>query len=351
MGSPARGHAEPGEPHDQRCVTAGVARTRGSAPARARCHPEHTVCAPRRSTARRRARWRRPRRVATEAVEGRTTPRPDAVPALPPGAPQRAAGPDLPAIAGHPSTTRWLRSYPRCPASREERTAWRDDARACPDARPPRGTRADPAFFVPRNYRPLIASEPIHRLACAPRTSTAPSSAHTLTAATRGRRELSRSAWLGIIVASDFAMATRAGTSSGACRSRPEHQVSCPMSGQYLESMSDTYTEQHNLVTCRMPPRQRGRDKVEGVALSASLSASLRAYVRNPDITAKALHRTDLNSCGGRTRCSSHARGNRVDEHPHPLSLRRDPARVTSISKSTRRSQGQQPVSDPYAMT
>jgi hypothetical protein len=64
-----------------------------------------------------------------------------------------------------------------------------------------------------------------------------------LTAATRGRRELSRSAWLGIIVASDFATATRAGTSSGACRSHPEHRVSCPDAGQCHESMSDTYTE------------------------------------------------------------------------------------------------------------
>src|SRR5678815_1300077 len=47
---------------------------------------------------------------------------------------------------------------PGCPASREERTAWRDDARAGPAARPPRGTRVDLGRLRPPNFRPPIAS-------------------------------------------------------------------------------------------------------------------------------------------------------------------------------------------------
>src|SRR5215510_11302094 len=90
------------------------------------------------------------------------TPTPSAVPNLFPSAPQREAGLDLHAIAG-PSIHHALAALvPRCPASHEERTAWRDDARACPDARPLRGTRVD--------HDPLHSSQlpPAHYLACPP---------------------------------------------------------------------------------------------------------------------------------------------------------------------------------------
>jgi hypothetical protein len=43
----------------------------------------------------------------------------------------------------------WAPLGPRCPATREERTKWRAHARACPDARPPRGARASPGPHVP----------------------------------------------------------------------------------------------------------------------------------------------------------------------------------------------------------
>jgi transposase-like protein len=54
---------------------------------------------------------------------------------------------------------------PGCPASREERTAWRDAARPGLDARPPRGARADP--------RRLRSSHlpPAQSLACSPHSA------------------------------------------------------------------------------------------------------------------------------------------------------------------------------------
>ncbi len=149
-------------------------------------------------------------------------PRSDAVPDLPPGAPQREAGLDLHAIASHPSTTPWLRSYPDVPP--RARSAPRG---AMTRARAPTLARhaehaPSPVVFVPRRER--------------------------LRDGDTTRRE------------------------PGACHSYPEHQAEGPISGQYLELAHDTYTEYLNLIARRMPPRRFGRDMLEGVALAASLS-------------------------------------------------------------------------------
>ena len=114
------------------------------------------------------------------------TPRPDAVPALPPGAPQREAGLDLHAIAGHPSTTPWLRLYPDVPP--RARSAPRgamtlalaptlarhaEHAPTRPSSSLATTVRSSPRLssslcgvvYQPRD----VHAEPIHRSACAPR--------------------------------------------------------------------------------------------------------------------------------------------------------------------------------------
>lgn len=95
------------------------------------------------------------------------TPTPDAVPDLLPGAPQREAGLDLHPIAGRPSTTPWLRSYPDVPP--RARSAPRGAMTLAPA--PTLARHAEhapiPALFVPR---PLIASLVLFALRSRPPT-------------------------------------------------------------------------------------------------------------------------------------------------------------------------------------
>jgi hypothetical protein len=83
---------------------------------------------------------------------------PGAVPDLFPGAPQRVAGLDLHAIAGRPSTTPWLRSYPDVPPRARSAPRGAMTLALAPTFARHAEHALAAALFMPRNYRPLIAS-------------------------------------------------------------------------------------------------------------------------------------------------------------------------------------------------
>ena len=86
------------------------------------------------------------------------TPTPGVVPDLFPGAPQREAGLDLHAIAGRLSTTPWLRSYPDVPPRARSAPRGAMTLALAPTLARHAEHASTAVLFVPRNYRPLIAS-------------------------------------------------------------------------------------------------------------------------------------------------------------------------------------------------
>jgi len=87
-----------------------------------------------------------------------------AVPELFPGAPQREAGLDLHAIAGHPSTTPWLRSYPDVPPGARSAPRGAMTLALAPTLARHAEHTPTPVLFVPRSDRPLIASPVLFNL-------------------------------------------------------------------------------------------------------------------------------------------------------------------------------------------
>jgi len=83
---------------------------------------------------------------------------PGAVPDLLPGAPQREAGLDLPAIAGPPSTTSWLRSYPDVPPCARSTPRGAMTLALAPTLARHAEHASTVDLFVPPNYRSPIAS-------------------------------------------------------------------------------------------------------------------------------------------------------------------------------------------------
>jgi hypothetical protein len=247
VGSSAQGHAEPGEPHDQRSVTAWSDRDARSAPARPRCHPWTTGrCS---SVEHRTAEGR------VEADDGRDAWQPRAVEErTASGSPARARCHPWPTravlLGRHGTAESAHRRQPTRGGRELSRNAWLGITCAC--------------SMSPVTTRPVLLDRA--RVAAESCRGTR-DSASTLRAASRRLHEQAR------------ALALAAATRSIKSHVRISDIDSRPARGPY--------PGQYNSVACGMLPPQRRRDMLEGRWHLRVAQRALRHDVRKPDITVR----------------------------------------------------------------